>query len=45
MVPKVFVNEIKADNYKFNEEVVKYQVDKIVKSIYEKYKQRLDKVS
>jgi ubiquitin carboxyl-terminal hydrolase 25/28 len=45
LVPKVFIPDMKIDNYKFTDEVTKYQVDKIVKNIITKYKQRSEKIN
>lgn len=37
-IPASFVKKIKGDNYQFNDLVTQYQVDKIVKTICDKYK-------
>ncbi len=36
---------MKQDNYRFTDEVTKYQVDKIVKNIITKFKQRQEKIN
>ena len=44
-VPKNFLTAIKTDNFNFTHEVTKSKVDKIVKTIGEKYSKRLEKIN
>lgn len=39
------MSDIKSDNYKFTDQVTRFQVDKIVKNICDKYNKRLEKIS
>lgn len=45
LVPKEFKSEIQQDNFKFTDDVIKYQVEKMVKNIVDKYKIRQDKMN
>lgn len=45
MVPQEFQRVIKEQNYYFTQELTKYQVDKMVQQIKEKYQTRWEKLS
>lgn len=44
-VPSLFLKSIKSDNFKFNEVIMQYEIEKIAQTILDKIKYRQDKIT